>query len=106
MTIYTPSLARTVLPTPLERLADRLYTRTLRFRARVRNLTRLTKKSKRRVKVAVLLCVLYHVSPLEIIPDFIPGLGQLDEILVIAVTVWYVRRHDPAVARAITHLFK
>lgn len=106
MTIYTPSLRREILPTAFERLADRLYTRSLRFRARVRVLMRCVKHSRRRVKVAVLLLALYTVSPLELIPDIIPVLGALDELLVLALVVWYVRKYDPAVARALTHLFR
>lgn len=50
--------------------------------------------------------IAFTLSPLDFIPDFIPVIGVLDELLVMGLTVWYVRRHDPAVARAITHLFR
>jgi uncharacterized membrane protein YkvA (DUF1232 family) len=105
MTIYTPTLAREIFPSPLERLADRLYTRLLRFRARLRVLWRATKVSKLRVRIAVLLFIAFTLSPLDFIPDFIPVIGMLDEILVLMLVVWYCKRHDPAVARALTHLF-
>ncbi len=38
-------------------------------------------------KVALAAVVLYLLSPIDLIPDFIPGLGALDDILVAAVVV-------------------
>jgi uncharacterized membrane protein YkvA (DUF1232 family) len=43
----------------------------------------------RRVKVEVGLAAGYLVMPFDVIPDFIPGIGQLDDIAIVA---WAVRR--------------
>lgn len=34
------------------------------------------------LKVTAVLCFLYVVSPLDLVPDFVPGIGLLDDILV------------------------
>jgi uncharacterized membrane protein YkvA (DUF1232 family) len=36
-------------------------------------------------KVVIAAAVLYLVSPIDLIPDFIPGLGALDDLLVAAI---------------------
>jgi uncharacterized membrane protein YkvA (DUF1232 family) len=41
----------------------------------------------RAAKVALAAAVLYLVSPVDLIPDFIPGLGALDDLLVAAILV-------------------
>ncbi len=38
-------------------------------------------------KVALAAAVLYLVSPVDLIPDFIPGLGALDDLFVAAILV-------------------
>lgn len=43
----------------------------------------------RRVKVEVGIAAAYLVLPIDLVPDFIPGIGQLDDLAVIA---WAVRR--------------
>ncbi len=42
----------------------------------------------RRAKLAPALVVAYLAVPIDVIPDFIPGLGQLDDAIVVA---WAVR---------------
>lgn len=39
--------------------------------------------------------VLYLAMPVDLIPDFIPVVGQLDDILVVAGALWIVRRFTP-----------
>ncbi len=46
----------------------------------------------RRVTVAVALVVAYLVSPLDLVPDFIPVVGQLDDAVVVLVAMRFVSR--------------
>ena len=39
--------------------------------------------------VGALSCIIYFVSPLDLIPDVVPGLGQLDDV---AVIIWAVKQ--------------
>lgn len=54
----------------------------------------------RRAKFAVALAALWIISPIDLIPEFIPALGTLDDILILAVALRYAtRRTDPRVLR-------
>jgi len=46
----------------------------------------------RRAKVALALVIPYLASPIDLIPDFIPVLGQLDDALLVVVVFGYVAR--------------
>ncbi len=46
----------------------------------------------RRPKVALWLLVPYLASPIDLIPDFIPVLGHLDDAALVAVALAYVVR--------------
>ena len=39
--------------------------------------------------------VLYVVSPIQIIPNLIPIIGQMDDVLVVALGIKYLRRYVP-----------
>ncbi len=41
------------------------------------------------------LLVGYLLSPIDLIPDFIPVLGQLDDVAIVAVGLWLMRRMIP-----------
>ncbi len=40
--------------------------------------------------------VAYALSPIDLIPDFIPVLGYLDELILLPIGLWAVRRMIPA----------
>jgi uncharacterized membrane protein YkvA (DUF1232 family) len=46
----------------------------------------------RRAKVAVALLVAYLALPFDVVPDFIPVVGQLDDVILVALTIAYVAR--------------
>jgi len=46
----------------------------------------------RRAKVALALAVPYLAMPFDLVPDFVPVLGQLDDALLVAVVLAYVVR--------------
>ena len=46
----------------------------------------------RRVKAAVALLLLYLLMPFDLVPDFIPVAGQLDDAILVAVVLAYAAR--------------
>ncbi len=49
----------------------------------------------RRVKVAVCLAALWILSPVDLIPEFLPVIGQLDDVIVVALALRFARRQLP-----------
>ncbi|HZY19040.1 MAG TPA: YkvA family protein [Ramlibacter sp.] len=48
------------------------------------------------LKLGTALIALYLVSPIDLIPDFIPGLGVLDDLIVVPFAIrWLLRRLPP-----------
>lgn len=53
-----------------------------------------------RAKLAVGLAALWVISPIDLIPEFLPVIGPLDDVLVLVVALRYAaRRVDPRVLR-------
>lgn len=50
-------------------------------------------ETPRRVKVVLVLLVIYLANPIDLIPDFIPILGQLDDIIISALVLRWVAKH-------------
>ena len=49
----------------------------------------------RRAKVVVALAGLWVVSPIDLIPEFLPVIGPLDDALVVALALRYAARRVP-----------
>lgn len=48
------------------------------------------------IKVLAAGVVAYAVSPLDLIPDVIPVIGHLDDLLIVPLGIWLVMRLTPA----------
>src|ERR1044071_4257170 len=49
----------------------------------------------RRAKIAVILAGLWVANPIDLIPEFIPVIGPLDDIIVVALCLRYAGRQVP-----------
>jgi uncharacterized membrane protein YkvA (DUF1232 family) len=49
----------------------------------------------RRAKIAVVLAGLWVASPIDLIPEFLPVIGPLDDIVVVALALRYAARQVP-----------
>ena len=47
-------------------------------------------------KILALLVVAYFMSPIDLIPDFIPVLGYLDEVILLPVSIYLILKLVPA----------
>ncbi len=43
----------------------------------------------------ILLSLLYVLSPLDLVPDVLPGVGWVDDLLVIGALLWYLSAKTP-----------
>ena len=50
-------------------------------------------ETPRRVKVVLVLLIIYLANPFDLIPDFIPVLGQLDDIIISVLVLRWVAKH-------------
>jgi uncharacterized membrane protein YkvA (DUF1232 family) len=49
----------------------------------------------RRAKVALLVAVLWVLSPIDLIPEFLPVIGPLDDVIAVALLLRYAGRTVP-----------
>ena len=49
----------------------------------------------RRAKIAVVFAGLWVLSPIDLIPEFIPVIGPLDDVIVVALALRYAARQVP-----------
>ena len=52
----------------------------------------------RRAKVAVAFAGLWVLSPIDLIPEFVPVIGPLDDVVVVALALRYAARQVPRAA--------
>lgn len=48
------------------------------------------------VKLIILFLLGYFISPIDLIPDFIPVIGYIDDILIISITIYIILRLIPS----------
>lgn len=52
------------------------------------------------LKIGAAMIVLYVLSPIDIVPDFIPFVGVLDDIVLVPLAIrWLLKRLPPEIAR-------
>jgi uncharacterized membrane protein YkvA (DUF1232 family) len=49
----------------------------------------------RRARVAVVMALVWVLSPIDLIPEFLPVIGPLDDVLVVALAFRYAARQVP-----------
>ena len=49
----------------------------------------------RRAKLALLVAVVWVLSPIDLIPEFLPVIGPLDDVVVVALALRYAARRVP-----------
>ena len=49
----------------------------------------------RRAKIAILIAALWVASPIDLVPEFLPVIGPLDDIVVVALALRYAGRQVP-----------
>jgi uncharacterized membrane protein YkvA (DUF1232 family) len=50
----------------------------------------------RRAKVALVVAILWVVSPIDLLPEFLPVIGPLDDVVAVVLLVRYAARSIPA----------
>jgi uncharacterized membrane protein YkvA (DUF1232 family) len=83
-------LARRLPPGPLRELA-RFIPACVTAIGRLRSDPRVP----RRAKVAVALAALWVASPIDLLPEFLPVIGPLDDVVVVALALRYAGRQVP-----------
>ncbi len=83
-------LARRLPPGPLRELA-RFIPACLTTVRRLRRDPRVP----RRAKVAVVVAGLWLASPIDLLPEFLPVIGPLDDVVVVALALRYAARQVP-----------
>ena len=54
------------------------------------------KRTPKLAKILALLVAAYALSPIDLIPDFIPILGYVDDLILLPLGIWLVLRLIPA----------
>lgn len=55
-------------------------------------------------KALLVLTIVYVISPFDVIPDFIPVIGEMDDVAVVLSGLWlFIRLCPPEVVREMVH---
>ena len=57
------------------------------------------KRTPRISRVLMVCALAYLASPIDLIPDFIPVIGQLDDLIIVPLLVWLALRFIPEEVR-------
>ncbi|MEO8612130.1 MAG: YkvA family protein [Chloroflexota bacterium] len=74
----------------------RLFTRVIKQEVRVYQCVLRDKRTPWYAKAVLGLAIGYLLMPFDLIPDFIPVLGQLDDLLIVPGLVWLALKLIPA----------
>lgn len=82
---------------PGKSLATRLhdFAHTLRIEAHAAWLAARDPRTPWSARLLAMAVAAYALSPIDLIPDFIPILGWLDDLLIVPAGLWLVRRMIP-----------
>ncbi len=75
----------------LSQITGRLKTELAYYRCLMKH-----PKTPRISRVLLGVAIAYFLTPIDIIPDFIPVLGHLDDVLIVPGLVWLAMRLVPA----------
>ena len=78
---------------PAARLGD--WARSVRRDVRAVYLASRDPRTPWYAKAAAIAVAAYALSPIDLIPDFIPVLGQLDDVIIVPLGIWLVVRMIP-----------
>jgi uncharacterized membrane protein YkvA (DUF1232 family) len=54
------------------------------------------------LKIGAAMIVLYVLSPIDLVPDFIPGIGFIDDVVLVPLAIrWLLKRLPPELAAAV-----
>lgn len=80
-------------PNPFTRLRD--LARTLKRNITALYFAYLDARTPWYAKAFILVVVAYALSPIDIIPDFVPLLGYLDDLILLPLGIWFALRLIP-----------
>ena len=73
----------------------RIAAESFRREVRVYQLVLQDTRVPKRAKWLLGLAVGYALSPIDLIPDFIPVIGHLDDVLIVPALIWLAKRSIP-----------